>query len=392
MPARSRCVRFGIVLLVVALAAAGTAVASGPATVDRPATVDHANESLPTVTSQITVDVAADGDARWTERLTVHFDNQTTSADFSEIASEFEGEESRLLPIERYRNASDGVAAAAGREMEITDTERRTEMTADNGTLILSFTWTNFGERQGSDLSVRDVFAGDTGRWFPGLESFQTLTIRGPDDHEIISASQGFQNQTLRWSGPVTFGPNSPYVVYSRSTNPPPDTATTDAPTTPGTSGTGGDGGLVVGVLIALLLGAIAVVAYGASQRDGDLLPSPSDDPVETEEAVETDEASGVDEAAAGGTGAAATAEAEATDDDDVDEALLSDEERVERLLEDNGGRMKQANIVSETGWSNAKVSQLLSSMAEEGRIEKLRIGRENLISFPDEDIVDDEE
>ena len=50
---------------------------------------------------------------------------------------------------------------------------------------------------------------------------------------------------------------------------------------------------------------------------------------------------------------------------------------------------MKQANIVKETGWSNAKVSQLLSTMAEEGTIDKLRIGRENLISFPDEDITD---
>nr|WP_276278404.1 hypothetical protein [Halomicroarcula sp. SYNS111] len=86
---------------------------------------------------------------------------------------------------------------------------------------------------------------------------------------------------------------------------------------------------------------------------------------------------------------------ADATDSDDnadVDVELLSDEERVERLLEQNGGRMKQARIVKETGWSNAKVSQLLSSMDEEGRIDKLRIGRENLISFPDEDIGDFEE
>jgi len=68
---------------------------------------------------------------------------------------------------------------------------------------------------------------------------------------------------------------------------------------------------------------------------------------------------------------------------------LLSDEERVERLLERNGGRMKQASIVKETGWSNAKVSQLLSAMDENNRINKLRIGRENLISFPDEDVTD---
>jgi uncharacterized membrane protein len=87
---------------------------------------------------------------------------------------------------------------------------------------------------------------------------------------------------------------------------------------------------------------------------------------------------------------AASTSDTAASDDVDVE--LLSDEERVERLLEENGGRMKQARIVSETGWSNAKVSQLLSSMDEEGRIDKLRIGRENLISFPDEDITDFDE
>jgi uncharacterized membrane protein len=48
---------------------------------------------------------------------------------------------------------------------------------------------------------------------------------------------------------------------------------------------------------------------------------------------------------------------------------------------------MKQARIVKETDWSNAKVSQLLSSMDEEEAINKLRIGRENLISLPDVDL-----
>jgi uncharacterized membrane protein len=69
---------------------------------------------------------------------------------------------------------------------------------------------------------------------------------------------------------------------------------------------------------------------------------------------------------------------------------LLSDEERVEHILRQHGGRMKQAQIVEETRWSNAKVSQLLSAMAEAGRVEKLRIGRENLISLPDEDETED--
>ena len=76
----------------------------------------------------------------------------------------------------------------------------------------------------------------------------------------------------------------------------------------------------------------------------------------------------------------------------ETDPELLSDEERVERMLRHNGGRMKQADIVTETNWSNAKVSQLLSSMADEGRVDKLRIGRENLITLPDEEIGDFDE
>jgi hypothetical protein len=75
-----------------------------------------------------------------------------------------------------------------------------------------------------------------------------------------------------------------------------------------------------------------------------------------------------------------------ATEEEEIDPELLSDEERVEHLLDRNGGRMKQARIVKETGWSDAKVSQLLSTMADDGRIKKLRLGRENLISLPDEE------
>jgi uncharacterized membrane protein len=62
------------------------------------------------------------------------------------------------------------------------------------------------------------------------------------------------------------------------------------------------------------------------------------------------------------------------------EEPLLTDEQRVIQLLEENDGRMKQAAIVDETEWSKAKVSRLLSDMVDEGKIEKLSIGRENII------------
>jgi uncharacterized membrane protein len=80
--------------------------------------------------------------------------------------------------------------------------------------------------------------------------------------------------------------------------------------------------------------------------------------------------------------GAGGVAESEPTP-----EPLLSDEEQVLQLLRENDGRMKQVDIVNQTNWSNAKVSQLLSEMDSAGKIDKLRIGRENLISLPEESI-----
>ena len=67
---------------------------------------------------------------------------------------------------------------------------------------------------------------------------------------------------------------------------------------------------------------------------------------------------------------------------DDVAELLLTDEDRVYDLVRRHGGRMKQATIVRETDWSKSKVSRLLSRMEERGDINKLRVGRGNVIYF----------
>ena len=50
------------------------------------------------------------------------------------------------------------------------------------------------------------------------------------------------------------------------------------------------------------------------------------------------------------------------------------------RLLRENGGQMRQADIVDSVDWSKSKTSRVLSSMAEEGSVEKIRLGRENVV------------
>lgn len=64
-------------------------------------------------------------------------------------------------------------------------------------------------------------------------------------------------------------------------------------------------------------------------------------------------------------------------------EEVVTDHERVRRLIDDNGGRMRQTEIVEEVEWSKAKVSRLLADLDADEEITKLRLGRENLICLP---------
>jgi hypothetical protein len=136
----------------------------------------------------------------------------------------------------------------------------------------------------------------------------------------------------------------------------------------------------LVALAAVVLLGVGAAVAYrsgalGGDRGAGGAAATGTDDGGDGPDAGE---------AATGGATAAGGATAGEESDPGpavTDAELLSDEERVMRLLDENGGRMKQVNIVDETDWSKSKVSMLLSEMEDAGRISKLRVGRENIIS-----------
>jgi len=253
------------------------------------------------------------------------------------------------------------------------------------------------------------------------------VDLDGRNPWVIFEANEGVTPTT------TTPTPNSPTTTTPTPNSP---TTTTLTPTTGATTTTPGNGPASRLLPIAVLFGiGIALVAAYFLHRDpgsgaGPASPDsggsggtsaqsgggePGSDTATTDSGLSSEsstdpsvtgtvagdtatgsgqgaKAGGGGEAGAGakaGATADAGAEGETAADDEIDPGLLSDEERVERLIEQNGGRMKQATIVKETGWSNAKVSQLLSAMDEDDRIDKLRLGRENLISFPDEDVTD---
>lgn len=99
------------------------------------------------------------------------------------------------------------------------------------------------------------------------------------------------------------------------------------------------------------------------------------------------------DDAATGdghGGGVAEASDEQEMDLESIDPELLSPEQYVHRLLEANDGQMKQSDIVDETDWSKAKVSRTLSRMEDDDAIQRVRIGRGNVVTYPENDLSDE--
>jgi hypothetical protein len=364
-PARSA---FLALLLGVALVVTTAGLAAPPVgTAGAQAT--SADERMPVGTTQITIELTAAADARWTVTTRLPVRTDAEQAAFRELAEPYVENPERAPWVRTVRAAQEQASTATGRSMAITGVQASTN--ASTGRISVGLTWTNFARSMEDRYVVDDVFNTTSGTWLDSLTADQVLIMELPDGFGVVSAPEGavVQNRQVRWTGPTQFEAGQMRLVYS------------------GDAGGVFSGGLPVGtfgLLIALvLLAAVGVVAVRRRRGVGPAAADPAataDAPAETDPPAESRSAE--ESAAPSDSGTEPVA-------DSVDTELLSDEERVERLLEENGGRMKQATIVTETQWSNAKVSQLLSSMEEDGRIDKLRIGRENLISFPEEDVAD---
>jgi uncharacterized membrane protein len=403
-------------MVVLAATAPAAATATAPPGVDRTAALDSETSVRSVATAQserpprdgteLVVELRRNGDARWSVSTTFELTNESDRAAFEDLASRHERGNAEVgFDVETFRRANQLANGTVNRTMELQSVERgSTVIDGENGTAVgrvsLNFTWTNFGRASGDRLRVGSAFNTSDGTWLPGLTANQTLEIRPPNGYGIVTATVPPRAGVLRWEGPTTFEAGDVAATFNRNRGQSPTPTPTPTPTpATNTTTTIDDPGLpstlvIVGGLGGLLLLLLAAGLL-ARRRTDDAGPEPGPASMGGDGGPPGADGSAADQnATANGSGAGATA---AAGGDPIDEAgeeteLLSDEERVERLLEENGGRMKQANIVSETGWSNAKVSQLLSAMDEDGRIDKLRIGRENLISLPDEDVTDFEE
>ena len=179
-----------------------------------------------------------------------------------------------------------------------------------------------------------------------GLTDWEEVTKYGTDPLKADTSGDGIDDGTVAWLG---LDPNEPYTVHKH----------------------------VAGVLglLALFSGTIAYTTWLLLDRG--LLPgfsrSRSD---EREPAPESNSEAAV---------ATSPVDEPALEIDDEEADLMTNEEYIHQILRDNDGRMKQSAIVDHVDWSKATVSRQLSRMEREGTIERIRIGRENVVVLPED-------
>ncbi|MFB6087064.1 MAG: helix-turn-helix transcriptional regulator, partial [Haloarculaceae archaeon] len=347
---------------ILAAAAMLIGLAVGPATAQAATDPAFAQSDIDPDAVVMRVDVQENGNARWTVDFRVRLDDENATEAFLSVKSDVEQNASAFTRefASGMRRTVRSAENRTGRSMAL----RNVTVSAHNETLpqlygvvTYRFTWTNFATTEGDRIRAGDALAD----LFLDRES--TLIVSWPERYERTTVSPEpteFRDHAAVWRGPLDFGPGEPDIVVQRTS------------------------GLPLALLAAAAVVLVVAIAGGWGLYTGRL----------GGRRAESGEGGGAaSEAANGGAAAEETAaepagaadSASESEDDAPPEELLSNEEKVLRLLDEEGGRIKQQQIAGEFDWTDAKTSQVVGKLRDEGEVETFRIGRENVVALPEE-------
>ncbi len=302
----------------------------------------------------MSVAVEDDGDAVWTIEYRTRLDTDEDEEAFEDLRNDIRDDPEPY--VERFSERMEATAAAAadatGREMtieEMTVSAEKRELPREYGVVTYSFRWSNFAASENDRLYVGDAIDGLF------LDEETALLVSWSDSYDLLGASptpSETRESAVIYQGPTTFSSGEPRVELG----PPEAAPPADGDQTDPAAAQNATVAIVLVVLAGGLLGG-AVIAYRRRR--------------------------------------AAPTEAKAGDEGEnepIDSELLSNEEQVLRLIEEEGGRIKQQEIAERLGWTDAKTSQVTKKLREEGELDGFRLGRENVLSLPEEDTPPDVE
>lgn len=315
------------------------------------------------------INVDQNGSAQWTITIRTRLDTDERVSKYEAFQDRFQNNNSRYLnPFqERMQGVVANTANATDREMDAVNFTASTtiqEVPRRWGVVTYQFTWTNFAATEGETLVVGDVFQGGL-----HLAAKDTLEVETPAGYEIARTAPEPTSQedgVVTWTGREDFTNQHPHVVFSPVSDKETTTGERQISTAPSDDGIGS--GRVIGGI--LLLGLVGAGSYTMWRRRDPLggLVAPTETESESDLAAKTWPSTKQE-----------TADATAGTE------IRTDTEQVQALLEAEDGRMRQAAIADELDWTASKTSRVISDLVDEGTVEKLKLGRENLIDFVDD-------
>ncbi|OKY79184.1 MAG: putative membrane-associated trancriptional regulator [Candidatus Methanohalarchaeum thermophilum] len=195
-------------------------------------------------------------------------------------------------------------------------------ITGTYGVIHYNFHWTNFTVIDNEKIKLGDVFV--NGLY---LSETDTLTIHYPTGYKIHSIDPEptkIQDKELIWKGPNDFEPNNPEILLKHE-----ETEKTTSIQ---------KYGIIIALIITLSSATIYIYFNKFKKKNQNKTTKPED--------------------------------------------YDNDLELILNILEESNGSIFQTKLVEKTGFSKAKVSNLLKKLKKEEKIKKIKKGRQNLIKL----------
>lgn len=321
--------------LIILVAVVATLLLSSVAVAQQDSSTQRINE----------IQLQENGDAVWVVEIREPLEDETEVSNFETYVQQVNNSTDNET-TQTFRNRFSAVISGADQQYErnmsleslSVEAEVASTATGDFGITRVEFTWTNYSTTDESGNIVIGQILSDGYT----LSENQILRVVPPQGYQAQSTPAGAESTNdgvLEWVGPYSFS-DSVEITFE-------ETSPREIPVVP------------MAIVVVIALGIVGVATYYFSTRD--------DSPDESQDENSEDGSSG-----------------DTTSSWSTDE-LKTEGEKVVELLEENEGRIKQKDLKSTLDWSDSKASRVTSSLEEKGVIEKLTIGRENVISLEEE-------
>ena len=267
---------------------------------------------------QYNLQVQNDGTANWT---VIQFSNANATVDSFDMFQQ------------KIFDLVDAASNLTNRAMtvDVNSLQINTTIVADSKTTEYSFTWENFSVVRANQLVIGDVFK--VNNFFGQLYGDAALQLSYPAEYTIKTATPTpylQQNNELQWSRTQDLTSNPVNIVLVNNNQSGPNS---------------NSNWQLYAAVVAASAAGIGIVVFGVyrfKRRKNSSAPANSE---------------GVS-------------------------ALLSEEDKVLKLLKASGGSMRQSQITEQSRFSKAKTSQLLSVLEKNGSITRYKSGRDKIVTL----------